>query len=244
VSPKLGFANALSDRIELYGNWGRGFHSNDARGVVNSQTPVAGLSKGSGEEAGVRFELGSLKLSATYWWLDLDSELKFVGDSNSVEPGAATRRRGYELVAFWRPLEWLAMDAVWTGSHTRYVDSPDGEYVSGAVENAGELGISLVRNAWEGSVRVRHLGEYPLIEDNSQRADPETCVNLRAAWKPGPFMVYAELINVFDQDGKDIVYYYGTNVAGFDPPGVTVDGRVSRAEEPRTVRMGVKYTFR
>ena len=47
--------------IELYGNWGRGFHSNDARGVVNTATPVQGLSKGAGEEVGARFELGTLQ---------------------------------------------------------------------------------------------------------------------------------------------------------------------------------------
>ena len=30
--------------------------------------------------------------------------------------------------------------------------------------------------------------------------------------------VYAEVLNVFDEDGKDIVYFYGANVAGLDPP--------------------------
>jgi outer membrane receptor protein involved in Fe transport len=243
VSPKLGAAYTVNDRIEVYGNWGKGFHSNDARGIVNTVTPVAGLSKGSGHEVGARFELGPVRLTATYWWLDLDSELKFVGDSNSVEPGAATKRRGYELVGFWRPREWLALDAVWTGSRARYDNSPDGVYVAGAVENAGELGISMIYDRWEASMRVRHLGEYPLIEDNSLRADPETSVNLRGAWKTEHFTVYAELLNVLDEDGKDIVYYYGSNVAGLDPEGEQVDGRVSRVEEPRTVRFGVKYNF-
>jgi outer membrane receptor protein involved in Fe transport len=243
VSPKLGAAYTLSDRVELYANWGKGFHSNDARGVVNTVTPVQGLSKGRGEEIGARFELGAFRFTTTYWWLELDSELKFVGDSNSVEPGPATRRRGYELVGFWRPLPWMAVDAVWTGSRARYENSPDGAYVAGAVENAGELGVSLVQDRWEASVRVRHLGEYPLVEDDSLRADPETCVNLRGAWKSEHFTVYAELLNVFDEDGKDIVYYYGAHVAGLDPAGEQVDGRVSRAEEPRTVRVGVKYNF-
>jgi len=101
----------------------------------------------------------------------------------------------------------------------------------------------LVRNAWETSLRVRYLGKYPLLEDNSVRAEAETGVNLRAAWKPGRFTVYAEALNIFDQDGKDIVYFYGANVAGLDPPGEQVDGRVSRVEEPRTFRVGVKYAF-
>jgi putative heme degradation protein len=82
-----------------------------------------------------------------------------------------------------------------------------------------------------------------LIEDNSQRADAETGVNVRAAWKPGRVTVYAEVLNILDADGKDIVYFYGANVAGLDPPGEQVDWRVSRAEEPRTLRVGVKYAF-
>ena len=243
VSPKLAAAYRINRNVEVYANWGRGFHSNDARGIVNPATPVQGLSKGQGEEIGARFEFGSFNVTTTYWWLDLDSELKFVGDSNSVEPGAATQRRGYEVVAFWRPLPWVAIDAVYTGSRARYEDSPDGVYVAGAVENAGELGVSLVRDVWEASLRVRYLGKYPLIEDNSVRADAETGVNLRAAWKPGSFTVYAEALNIFDQDGKDIVYFYGANVAGLDPPGEQIEGRVSRVEEPRTFRVGVKYAF-
>lgn len=243
ASPKLGAAWTATDSIELYANWGRGFHSNDARGVMNPDTPVQGISKGEGQEAGIRFELGNARLTATYWWLDLDSELKFVGDSNSVEPGTATERRGYELVGFWRPMPWLALDAVYTGSRARYVDSPGEDHVAGAVEHAGEFGISAIRDRWEASLRVRHLGEYPLLEDNTQRAAPETTVNIRGAWKPGDFVLYAEVLNVLDEDGKDIVYYYESNVAGLDPPGVPIEGRMSRAGEPRTVRAGIRYQF-
>lgn len=239
ASPKLGLAFNATDQVELYANWGKGFHSNDARGIVDLNDPIKPLSEGTGKEVGARFEHGTFKVSATYWWLDLDSELKFVGDSNSVEPGPATQRRGYELTAFWRPNDWLALDAAWTQSRARYVNAEDGRFVPGAVENAGEFGIALVQDRWEGGVRVRHLGEFPLIEDNSERSEPETCVNIRGAWKPGNFYVYAEVINVFDEHGKDMVYWYETNVPGY---GFN-EGRVSRAEEPRTIRAGLKYFF-
>ncbi len=243
LSPKLGLAYELNKQVELYANWGKGFHSNDARGVVNETTPVRGLVQGEGEEIGARFQLGTVLLTTTYWWLDLDSELKFVGDSNSVEPSNPTQRRGYEMVGFWRPITWLAIDAVWTGSHARSEDSPGAAYVPGAIENAGELGVTAIRGEWEASVRLRHLGPYPLIEDNSLRAEADNVINLHAAWKPGHYTVYAELLNLLDEQGKDIVYYYGTNVRGFDPNGDLVDGRVSRTEEPRTLRIGVKYIF-
>jgi outer membrane receptor protein involved in Fe transport len=238
VSPKVGLAYKLSASIELYANWGQGFHSNDGRGVI---TGVPGLVRGTGYEAGARFAIGNLSLTTTYWLLDVASELKFVGDSNSVEPGPKSQRKGYELVSFWRPLPWLAMDAVWAASHARYLDTPGAEFIANAVENAGELGISAIQGPWEASVRLRHLGPYPLIEDNSQRASAENMVNLRAAWKRRHMTVYGELLNVLNERGKDIVYWYETYLPAID--SAPTEGRVSRAEEPRTLRAGVKYEF-
>jgi len=250
-SPKLGVAYALNDHVELYGNWGQGAHSNDARGVVRQNSQIKGLAIGTGYEGGARFEIGDFKISAAYWWLNLSSELIFVGDDNSVEPRGASRRHGYELVAFWRPREWLAIDGVYTGSQARYTELTDGGYdIEGSVASAGELGIAATKGAWEFSGRLRYLGGYPLLPDNSRHTDAETMLNLRAAHKFEHITLYGEVLNVLDHKGKDIVYYYGTNVAGYDPApdpndldATRVDGRVSRAEEPRTLRFGVKYEF-
>lgn len=241
VSPKLAVAWQVNDFIETYANWGRGYHSNDARGVTASDPPVPGLVKGEGEEVGARYQHGPLSLTATYWWLDVDSELKFVGDSNSVEPGAASARRGYELVGFLRPLPWIAIDASWTVSHARYVDSPGAEFIPGAIESAGELGVSMIKGPWELSGRLRHLGPYPLVDDNSLRASGENVVNFRAAWKSDHWMVYGEVLNLFNRSGKDIVYYYESYLAAID--AAPTEGRMSRVEEPRTLRFGLRYNF-
>lgn len=237
-SPKLGAAYTLTDQIELYANWGQGFHSNDARGVVNKEISVPALVRGTGYEGGVRFEQGNFKISAAYWWLNLSSELIFVGDSNSVEPKGGANRQGYEVVAFWHPVQWLGIDAVYTGSRARNIDpeSAGGKYVEGAVENAGEVGIAATRDGWEFSARLRYLGPYPLLPDNSERAQGETMLNVRLAYEFEKITVYGEVLNVLDHDGQDIVYFYEN---AFDPEG----GRVSRAEEPRSVRVGLKYKF-
>ncbi len=251
VTPKVGLAYAVTNQIELYANWGEGFHSNDARGVVNILDPVPGLSKGTGQELGGRFEIGDVKITAAYWWLDQDSELIFVGDSNSVEPKGASEREGYELTAFWRPFDWLGIDAVYTGSQARYVNNPEGRYVEGSVEHAGQIGFSAVRDRWEASMRLRYLGPYAMTADNSQRADALTTVGLRGAYNFDDFTVYAEVINALDSDGKDIAYYYPAYISGLDPAGLTSDDidcdlvncRMSRATEPRTFRIGVRYNF-
>lgn len=240
-SPKIGLAYRFTDAIEGYANWGQGFHSNDARGVVNDTDPVDGLVKGVGSELGVRFEQGDVKISATYWQLELGSELIFVGDSNSVEPKGGSERDGYEFVGAWSPVEWLAVDAVYTISDARYTDpvAAGGEHIEGSVENSGQIGLTAHLERWELSSRLRYLGEYALTPDNAERAGSTTSLNLRAAYDFNDFTLYGELLNATDANNKDIVYFYETDVAGL---GVS-EGRVSRASEPRTVRVGVKYSF-
>jgi outer membrane receptor protein involved in Fe transport len=251
ASPKIGLAWAALDNLELYANWGRGFHSNDARGVVNTTDPVPGLSPGTGKEVGGRLTLGDFKFTTAYWWLDQESELIFVGDSNSVEPKGASKRDGLELTAFWQPLTWLGIDAVYTSSDARYVNNPEGDYVEQAVETAAQLGISATYDKWDVSLRARYLGPYALTADNSQRAKSLTTVNLRGAWNWEHFTAYAEILNLLDTDRKEIVYYYPAYVPGLDAPGTSsedvdcaaLDCTISRAADPRNFRVGVSYRF-
>ena len=163
-----------------------------------------------------------------------------------MEPGPSSRRRGYELVSFWHPIPQVAIDATWTVSHARYFGPlavPGETHIAAAIESAGELGISYISGPWELSGRLRHLGPYPLIEDNSLRATAEQVVNVRASWKKNSWMVYGELLNVLDSRGKDIVYYYDTFIPGITPPGTEAPARLSRSVEPRTVRLGLRYTL-
>src|SRR5262249_5922717 len=136
----------------------------------------------------------------------------------------------------------LAFDAVYTGSHARS-DDPAGPWLEGAVESAGELGVSVIRGAWQLSGRLRYLGPYPLLADNSERAGSDEELNLRAAYTVGHISYYGEILNTLGHKGKDVTYWYAAHVPGLDAPGVEEEGQISRAEEPRTVRVGIKYAF-
>jgi len=251
ISPKLGLAYTLLDNLELYYNWGQGFHSNDARGVVNEIDPVPGLSTGTGYEVGGRLTLGDFKLTSAYWWLDQDSELIFVGDSNSVEPKGGSEREGYELALFWQPLAWLAMDASFNASEARYVNNPEGHYVEQAVEEAAQFGLAITRPTWDASLRTRYLGPYALDAANTRRGESLTTTNFRGAYHWEALTFFLEVINLFDSDGKEIVYFYPAYVAGLDLPGLsaeTLDCDVtncfmSRATLPRAVRLGMRFQF-
>ena len=176
-----------------------------------------------------------------YWWLRVDSELKFVGDSNSVEPTGKSARDGLELTMFWRPYDWLAIDGVYTKTNAKYVNAPGVDHIPEALETVGELGVSGVWPEYEASIRLRQVGPYPLLEDNSVRARSEADVNMRVAWKPGRYTVFAELLNAVNEHGKDIKYVYTARLPG--EPLAGTDGILSRAEEPRTVRVGLNMEF-
>lgn len=250
-SPKIALAWQAMDDLELYANWGRGFHSNDARGVVNAINPIDGMSRGEGKELGARLTLGDFKFTSSYWWLDQDSELIFVGDSNSVEPKGGSERDGYELTMFWQPLRWLGVDAVYTHSNASYVNNPEGNFVEGAVEEAGQIGISASRDNWDLALRARYLGPYALTADNSQRSEALTTVSIRGAWHFDKLTAYAEVINMLDTDKKEIVYYYPAYVPGLDPEDQSSEDidcaltncTISRATVPQSFRMGLSYKF-
>jgi len=245
LTPKIGVSYEVADSIALYANYGQGFHSNDARGVTNPDAPAPGLVEGDFEEVGARFERGGAILTAVYWWSAIDSELIYMGDSGAVEPSDPGRRHGYELTGFYRPVDWLAIDAVWTGSHAEYVGLPEGEnFVPGALETSGELGLSAIFPEFNAAARLRYLGPHPLTEDNSQRAHATLLVNARVQWTPqrlAGWSLSAELLNILDSTDHDIDYVYETRLPGEPLEGVL--GRNSRIVEPRQLRVGLRKTF-
>jgi hypothetical protein len=89
---------------------------------------------------------------------------------------------------------------------------------------------------------VRHLGPYPLTDDNSVRDKGSTILNARGAWKGRRIEIYGEVLNMLDSRDKDIAYFYESYIPAFDTNG-PVDGRMSRVIEPRTFRIGARYTF-
>ncbi len=94
-------------QTEFFANFGTGFHSNDARAVVQDATLPA-LAQATGWEVGVRTHiLPRVEVSITYWWLNLSSELVFNGDEGTLEPSGATHRRGLEFSLKAKPLDWL-----------------------------------------------------------------------------------------------------------------------------------------
>lgn len=247
VSPKLALAWRASKTFEVYADAGRGFHSNDARGAVITVDPVTGdpaeraplLSPTDGAELGLRWRRDGLTLTAAAWALHVDSELVYVGDAGFTEAAGATRRRGIELLADWRPTARLNITAAYAGTHARFTN---GDRIPNAVDSVLSAGASWkLGQASTLSLTWRRLGAAPLIEDNSVRSRPTSLVNALFVQDFGKASLMVEVLNLANSKRDDIAYFYASRLQGETPDGV--DDVHFHPVEPRAFRAGVKINF-
>ncbi len=135
--------------LDLYLNFGSGFHSNDARSVIASGGAGA-LPRALGYELGLRARMleGKLELSAALWRLDLQSELVWNGDEGTTEPGGATTRLGVDLSGRWQILSWLDADLDVSLAKSRYkINSGNGDAVALAPPRIVTGGLT-ARHPW------------------------------------------------------------------------------------------------
>lgn len=251
VSPKLSLVFGPWHKTEAYLNLGRGFHSNDGRGATLTLNPSTGLPAqkvsplvpAMGYEVGVRsVPLPGWQTSLAVFLLEIDSELVFAGDAGSTEPSRPSRRVGIEWANFYKPNDYLTLDADISLSRARFrTADPIGNFIPGSIEQAVSMGAKLEQGRWSGSVRLRYFGPRPLIEDNSVRSRPSTIVNLASAVKLGKqLQLSLEVLNLFDAQMSDIDYYYASQLKGEPAP---VNDIHTHPAEPRTVRLGLRVSF-
>ena len=149
-SPKASLGVTPLDRkaaqLDLYLNWGHGFHSNDVRGVF-SKPSVTPLTRAVGEEIGARTRLWNrFDFATAAWLLDLDSETTWSGDEGTTSVGPATRRYGVEFETRYEFTPWLAVDGAVTFTRSRF---------AAGHENGGGLALA-PKQTWSGGLSARH----------------------------------------------------------------------------------------
>jgi hypothetical protein len=253
VSPKLSAAFGPWAGTEFYANAGMGFHSNDARGAVISVDPKSGetadrvtpLVRAQGAEFGARtVAVRGLQSTVSLWYLGLDSELLFVGDAGTTEAGRPSRRVGVEWTNYWRIRPWLAADADVSFSRARYTDDDlVGREIPGALDRVISAGVMVEpMRAMFGSLRVRHFGPRPLLEDASVRSASTTLWNGELGYRVSPrTRVVAEVFNLFDAKVADIDYFYASRLSG--EPAEGIEDVHTHPALPRSVRVGLEITF-
>ena len=248
VSPKVNLIYDATDSTELYLSAGQGMHSNDARGVTIQVDPGSGeavdgvdpLVKSRGGEVGARtFLTDNINVSVAVWYLELDSELLFVGDAGTTEALGPSQRYGVEIPMYYQTDNWkFDVELAFTDSEF----SDTGESIPGALDTVVAAGAYFeYPNGLYGSARLRYFGERPLIEDGSVKSDPTTVVNaMFGARFASNWDVRLEMLNVFDSSDDDITYFYESRLPG-EAAGVE-DVHFKRVE-PRAIRASLGFSF-
>ncbi|WP_426054334.1 TonB-dependent receptor [Janthinobacterium sp. PSPC2-1] len=252
VSPKLSLILGPWSKWEFFANYGKGFHSNDARGTTQTRlpdgrpsTPVTPLVPTKGMELGARTEwLPGLQSSLALWRLDLASELLFVGDAGETQASRASRRHGIEWNNHYIAAPWLLFDLDLAASRSRYTqDDPAGNHIPGAIDKVASFGVTVTdRGPWSGAFQLRYFGPRPLIEDNSVRSASTTLAYARLAYQLNRrTRLSLDVFNLFNKRASDIDYYYASRLPGEAQDGV--NDRHFHPVEPRSARLTLSYAF-
>jgi outer membrane receptor protein involved in Fe transport len=253
ASPKFTAVLGPWQGTELYVNAGTGFHSNDARGATITVDPKTGdpveqvklLTRAKGAEFGLRtVRLKGLQSTVALWYLGFDSELLFIGDAGSTEASRPSRRLGVEWANYARLNSFMTAEFDVSFSRARFTDEdPAGEYIPGALDRvvSGALTFEPTRRMF-GSIRLRHFGPRPLIEDAGVQSESTTIWNGEVGVQLAPRVrLMFEGFNLFDSKVADIDYFYTSRLPGEPLEGV--DDVHTHPSIPRTGRVALEVRF-
>jgi hypothetical protein len=256
LSPKVTAVFGPWSGTEFYANAGLGFHSNGALGATVTVDPTTGdpafratpIARSRGAEFGVRsVRVPGLQTTATVWYLGFDSELVYVGDSGSTEAGPPSRRLGFEVTNYYHPTPWITIDGDFSFSRARYIDVEPGEdNVPGALNRviSGGLSFEPPENLAGplGSIRLRHFGPRPLIEDGSVKSKSTSLINGEIGYRfSQQLRIVLEGFNLFNSEVSDIDYYYTSRLPGEPLEGV--DDIHLHPALPRSARVSLRISF-
>lgn len=254
ASPKLTAVFGPWAKTEISIGAGMGFHSNDGRGAVTRLDPVSGdpadpvdpLVRSEGAEIGIRtLAVPGLQSSLTFWMLDIDSELLFVGDAGSTEASRPSRRYGVEFANYWTVNPWVTLDADFSLSHARFRnEDPAGNHIPGSVRSVVAAGVSLrdpsAESGFFGSLRVRYFGPRPLEESNTQRSSDTLLMNAQAGWRFNrTWSLAVDVFNLLDRSDSDVDYFYESAIT----PGAAREQRHFHPVEPISARVTLTARF-
>jgi TonB family protein len=223
LSPKATAVISPTSRWELFANYGRGFHSNDARTLLAGPATTL-IAPATGYEVGTTVRpIEGLSLSAVGFLMDLSSEITIDGDTAATSASGPTRRYGGELAGRYAFGDRVYAEVSFTAAHGRFTDAadvaagtvylPDAPIRTFSASVGGRQPVGKVTVL--GSVTVRSMsdrygdrGPTPLVETGWTVVNAEAGVRYKnvelvgdllnvgnVAWREGQFEVNSRLPN-------------------------------------------------
>lgn len=253
AEPKASLIFTPLDTTEIYLSWGRGFHSDDLRGVTQARTAaIVGaplIASQTGEEVGLRQQfMEDVALTLAVYNLDAESETTYDPDAGQDSAGPASRRYGAEVNLTWQAARWLEIYGSYSANHARFRTLFDdgtghiGKYLPNAPFASGSLNI-YVKNLgpWRGDLQYRYVSGFPLSSDNEVRGHGYGEWDGDVHYALGGWSFGLALFNILDEHADAAEFWYIDRLPGEPVEGVP-DVHIHPLE-PRAVRVTVAKMF-
>lgn len=220
VSPKLNIQYTVNSQVQLYVKGGKGFHSNDARVVVeNGGLEI--LPAAYGADIGIVLKpTPNFLLNIAAWYLHLNQEFVYVGDEGVVEPSGKTRRQGIDVIARYQFSTNLFANANFNFTKPRAIGEPKGaDYIPLAPTFTSVGGIFYKpRNGFNGGLSYRYIKDRPANEDNSIIAKGYFLLDGSFNYTRPAFEVGVALENIFNIDWNEAQFATTSQLKGETEP--------------------------
>ncbi|WP_405566576.1 TonB-dependent receptor [Polaribacter sp. Asnod6-C07] len=200
VNPKLNFLYTQNDNLQWFLKSGIGFHSNDAR-VVLQQNADKVLPRAYGVDFGNVWKPSkNLVLNTALWYLFSEEEFVYVGDAGIVEPSGKSERFGVDLGIRYQLTNNIYFDTDATYTKAKSLENIVGEDYIPLAPNftmSGGISFSNLGN-FSGGLRYRYLGDRAANEDNSIIAEGYFVSDLNVNYKVNDVTFGVAIENLFD----------------------------------------------
>jgi outer membrane receptor protein involved in Fe transport len=248
-------------KTELYLSAGRGFHSDDVRGVfgtvplegvpgIAGKTPL--LAPADGYEVGVRTNIvPKVQIQIALFQEDFQSELAYDADQGQDAASGPSRRQGIELSAQYKPIRWLELNTDLAFSKARYQGDAatlarygidGGAFIANAPSFIGSFGVLADHGLWFGGLQWRALGAYPLTDGPPEPKDKGYSeFNANLGYRVNPHLtIEVSGFNLLNSNAHAAAYDYTYRLT---PTSPAENGPTYHPLEPISGQLKATWTF-
>ena len=205
VSPKMNLIYKPSNQFQYYLKSGLGFHSNDTRVVVSSESKAI-LPTAFGTDVGMIWKpYPRWWLNLAGWYLSLEQELVYVGDAGIVEPSGKTRRLGGDFGWRYQINDYFFFDGDINYTFARSVNEPEQANripLAPDLTASGGLAFQLPMGL-SGGLRSRFIKNRPANEDGSIIAEGYFITDFNLNYDLKSVTIGFSIDNLFDVDWNE-----------------------------------------
>jgi len=242
ISPKLNLYYDANRNVQLFARAGYGFHSNDARVVINSGNNT--LPTALGYEIGSTFKpFSKMLVNAVLWGIELQNELTYDADIAADNISGRTSRLGADLSVRYQLTKTIYFDLDINYAHGRFLDSAKGrDYIPLAPTLTSIAGITFkTQKGFNASLRYRYISDRPANNDNSVTAYGYFLADAVVKYRVKQYEFGAQVENIFNVNWNEAQFDTRTRLQG--EPVAGIDQLCFTPGSPRIIKFMLSYYF-